>query len=67
MKALARSFVWWRKLDSDIESSVNSCEQCQMFQRLPPVAPLQLWEWPQRPWTGVHMDYSGSFLGGSNF
>ena len=31
MKALARSFVWWPKLDSGIESLVKSCEECQMF------------------------------------
>ena len=34
-----------------------------MFQHLPPVAPLQPWEWPQRPWARVHMDYTGLFLG----
>ena len=63
MKALACSFVWWPKLDSDIESSVKLCEECQMFQHLPPVAPLQPWEWPQRPWARVHVDYVGPFLG----
>ena len=31
MKALARSFVWWPQLDSDLESLVQSCEECQRF------------------------------------
>ena len=63
MKALARSFVWWPQLDSDLESLVQSCEECQRFQHLPPVTPLQPWEWPQRPWARVHIDYAGPFLG----
>ena len=63
MKALACSFVWWPQLDSDLESLVQSCEECQRFQHLPPVTPLQPWEWPQRPWARVHIDYAGSFFG----
>ena len=30
---------------------------------LPAVAPLQPWEWPQRPWIWLHLDYAGPFLG----
>jgi len=30
---------------------------------LPPVTPLQPWEWPQRPWARVHIDYAGPLLG----
>ena len=50
MKALARSFVWWPQIDTDLEELVKSCEDCQSTQHLPPVAPLQPWEWPQKPW-----------------
>ena len=63
MKALARSFVWWPQLDHDLENLVQSCEECQTFRHLPPVAPLQPWEWPQRPWARIHVDYAGPFLG----
>ena len=63
MKALARSFVWWPQLDSDLENVVKSCEICQTCCHLPPVAPLQPWEWPQKPWSRVHVDYAGPLLG----
>ena len=63
MKALARSFVWWPQLDRDLENVVQSCEICQSYHHLPPMAPLQPWEWPQRPWARVHIDYAGPLFG----
>ena len=57
MKALARSFV-----DKDIEELVKNCDNCQQTRHLLPVAPLQPWEWPQRPWVHVHADYAGPFM-----
>ena len=49
MKSLARMYVWWPDLDSDIEKSVQQCCHCQEQQSVPPVAPLQPWKWPSRP------------------
>ena len=63
MKGLARSFVWWPGMDSDLEEKVKSCPNCQQNQKTPEVAPLHPWEWPQRPWTRIHIDYAGPFLG----
>ena len=63
MKALARSFVWWPQLDRDLENVIQSCEICQTYRHLPPMAPLQPWEWPQRPWARVHIDYAGPLFG----
>ena len=40
MKAIARSHVWWPKLDQDIEDLVNSCSACQSVRQAPPKAPL---------------------------
>ena len=40
MKALARSYLWWPKLDQDIEVKVRGCGVCQSVQKGPPVAPL---------------------------
>ena len=62
MKALARSFVWWPQIDDDLEEVVKRCKQCQCLQNQPPVAPLQPWEWPEKPWVRVHADYAGPFL-----
>ena len=42
MKMVARSYVWWTKLDKDIEQLVKSCSHCQAVRNLPPMAPLDL-------------------------
>ena len=63
MKTLARSFVWWPQIDDDLEEVVKRCKQCQCLRNQPPVAPLQPWEWPEKPWVRVHADYAGPFLG----
>ena len=47
MKSLARQFVWWPKLDADIDKMVKSCNTCTVFgaDLLPTV--LHPWEWPR--------------------
>ncbi|KRY44747.1 Transposon Tf2-11 polyprotein, partial [Trichinella britovi] len=40
MKVLARSYVWWPKLDSEIENLVRTCELCQQSRASPPHAPV---------------------------
>ena len=51
MKASARSYVWWTKMDADLEQKVRQC------------SPLHPWEWPHKPWVRLHLDYAGPFLG----
>ena len=63
MKSLARQFVWWPNMDAAIEQHVKSCATCQMSTKDPPVTPLHPWEWPQAPWSRVHADFAGPFLG----
>ena len=63
MKELARSYVWWPRIDEDIERTVHACNGCQLYQKKPPNAPLHPWEWPARPWQRVHVDFAGPFLG----
>ncbi|XP_033988673.1 uncharacterized protein K02A2.6-like [Trematomus bernacchii] len=63
MKGLARSYVWWPGMDQDVEKEVQSCEECQKHHKSPPSAPLHPWEWPESPWTRIHVDYAGPFLG----
>ena len=46
MKVPARMFVWWPGIDTDIERSVQLCQECQSNQSSPPVAPLHPWQWP---------------------
>ena len=54
--------MWWPQIDNDLEKLVKNCDDCQSTRHLPPVAPLQPWEWPQRPWARVHVDYARPFM-----
>ena len=62
-KALARQYVWWPRIDDDLESLVKKCAVCQQSRPNPPAAPLHPWEWPHEPWTRIHADYAGPFMG----
>ena len=63
MKSLARQYVWWPGMNSDLEKKVRSCQVCQSARHNPAHAPLHPWEWPQRPWSRVHADYAGPIFG----
>ncbi|RUS85038.1 hypothetical protein EGW08_007222 [Elysia chlorotica] len=63
MKALARSYVWWPKIDTDLEQISKSCFQCLSSRNTPPKAPLHPWAWPDKPWSRLHIDFAGPFLG----
>ena len=59
MKGLARMYVWWPGITTDIEITVRQCPECQSNRAMPPQAPLQPWSWPTRPWSRLHLDYAG--------
>ena len=63
MKSLARMFVWWPGMETEIEHLVATCTPCQLQQSKPPVAPLNPWSWPTRPWTRLHLDFAGPVQG----
>ena len=44
MKALARSYVWWPKMDKSIEEMVHGCNECQENQSMPAKAPIHPWK-----------------------
>ena len=37
--------------------------QYQLTRHAPQPAPLYPWEWPDRPWVHLHIDYAGPYLG----
>ena len=49
--------------DKEIEGITKSCLGCSMSQPDPVKAPLNPWQWPDRPWQRIHIDYAGPFLG----
>lgn len=59
MKCLARCYVWWPSMEQELEQKVKECTQCQELQNSPPQVPSHPWEWPQRPWARLHIDYAG--------
>ena len=63
MKSFARSYVWWPGLDVDLENKVKQCLMCQRVRKMPPKRPIQTWEWPEKPWTRIHLDHAGPIQG----
>ena len=63
MKALAWSYIWWPKMDQDIEELVKKCQVCQESRASPPSAPLHPWQWPTKPWSRLHLDFAGPYMG----
>ena len=62
MKQLARGYVWWPNLNTQLENIVSSCEKCQLTRPLPAKAPLYTWQWPEHPWSHINIDYASPFL-----
>ena len=58
MKSLARSFIWWPRLDGDIEDISKNCNECCLMAINPPHAPAHPWLVPQQPWERVHVDHA---------
>ena len=46
-------------MDKQIEALARNCVTCQASRHSPPVALLQPWSFPDRPWSRFHMDYAG--------
>jgi len=63
MKMLARSFVWWPKMDGEIDEVTSTCWECVEHRKSPAAAPIHPWETPSGPWQRIHVDYAGPFMG----
>lgn len=58
MKSLARGYVWWPNLDSELEHVAATCGTCQSLKSLPAEAPLHPWVRTTRPMERVHIDFA---------
>ncbi|XP_062554222.1 uncharacterized protein K02A2.6-like [Armigeres subalbatus] len=63
LKSLARGYVWWERIDRDIEELVMNCASCQVTRPNPTKAPLHCWEPATQPFERVHVDFAGPFMG----
>ena len=63
MKSIARSHVWWPGIDTDIEHCAKECSGCSENRNMPPESPIHPWEFPDRPWQRIHVDFAGPFMG----
>ena len=58
MKAEARNWVWWPKINQDISEMIKNCSIC--FKNFHPnQAPVLSWSSPGKSWSRVHVDYAG--------
>lgn len=56
---MARSYLWWPGLDSDIDNLVNGCLPCLSVRQSPNKCNLHVWEYPKNVWERVHVDFLG--------
>ncbi|GBM61895.1 Uncharacterized protein K02A2.6 [Araneus ventricosus] len=62
MKALARSFVYWKDIDKNIEDAVRNCVDCARHKTDPAKAKVHYWKYPSMPWERIHIDFAGSIF-----
>lgn len=63
VKALARSYVWWPRINEEIELVAKRCTACQLSQRNPTKATPHPWTPTNNPWERVHIDFCGPVHG----
>ena len=63
MKQLARTAVYWPRMDSDIQNICRCCTSCAEQQNKPAKPPIHPWMLPEKPWSRIHVDHAINFLG----
>lgn len=53
-KSLARPYVWWPEIGTDIEYLVKLCLKCCSVRTNPPKNVLQIWHIPNSVWQRLH-------------
>ena len=65
MKRLARTAVYWPRIDNDIMELSCHCATCAEHQNAPSKEANHPWMLPEKPWSRVHIDHAINFLGSS--
>ena len=63
MKQLARSVVYWPRINDEIEHLCRTCTSCAEHQNKPAKPVNHPWMLPERPWSRLHMDHAVEFMG----
>eukprot|EP00731_Ephydatia_muelleri_P004530 Em0002g706a len=63
MKQLARTAVYWPRIDADIMDLFHQCTASAEHQNKPPKLANHPWMLPEKPWSRVHVDHAIIFLG----
>ena len=63
MKSLARSYVYWPRIDTHIEDTARTCETCAKHGKNLTKIVNHPWAKTSAPFERVHADFAGPFLG----
>ncbi|XP_055622533.1 uncharacterized protein K02A2.6-like [Toxorhynchites rutilus septentrionalis] len=63
VKAIARSIIYWPKIDDDITEYIRSCTSCANAKKSPPQAEPHPGQTAEGPWERIHVDYAGPIDG----
>ena len=63
IKSLARSYVWWPNMNSELEAMVAAYGDCNQAAKDPPKTAIHPWPMTPKPWTRLHVDYAGPVEG----
>lgn len=62
-KALARSYIWWPKVDDEIENLIKNCDACQKYSSSPEKSSLIPLKPTELSWQRIHIDFAGPIKG----
>ena len=63
MKSLARSYVWWPKMDQHLVDTATECDDCKSCRNVPKRLKGAMWPTPSEPWERLHLDFAGPLDG----
>jgi len=63
MKAVARQYFWWPKIDKEIEEYVKNCEACKVVTSNLSKSPLIKFQEAEFSFDRIHIDFAGLFKG----
>lgn len=63
IKMIARSYVYWPNIDSEIEGVTAACTVCVQERNKPAKVPLTPWPYPDKCWSRIHSDLLGPVHG----